>query len=142
MKHLIAIAVLIGCVGPAGAAILAPISPHLALANRGQCVTVRGIASVRHDPQRLGTDVDIDGKNSPFLGYILPGNESDFPMLKKVNGQRVDITGVVQFYLGRAEVVMTSPSQLKLASSDAKGPGLTHIPPEFQKSGDQPSYCD
>jgi len=93
-----------------------PISPHDALLNEGQCVVVEGIASIRKDPKRLGTDIDLDGEHSPFLGYIIAGNEAQFPNLASYAGRRVDITGVVQFYLGRAEVKMTSATQLKLAS--------------------------
>jgi hypothetical protein len=93
-----------------------PISPHEALVNEGQRVVVEGIASIRKDAQRLGTDIDLDGEHSPFLGYIIAGNEAQFPNLASYAGRLVDITGVVQFYLGRAEVKMTSTTQLKLAS--------------------------
>ena len=81
---------------------------------------VEGIASIRKDPQRLGTDIDLDGEHSPFLGYIIAGNEAQFPNLASYAGKLVDITGVVQFYLARAEVKMTSASQLKLASPNDK----------------------
>ena len=103
-------------IAPAFAYPFPPISPHDALLNEGQCVVVEGIASIRKDPQRLGTDIDLDGEHSPFLGYIIAGDEAQFPNLASYAGKRVDITGVVQFYLARAEVKMTSASQLKLAS--------------------------
>jgi DNA/RNA endonuclease YhcR with UshA esterase domain len=93
-----------------------PISPHEALFNEGEAVTVEGIASIRKDPQRLGIDIDLDGEHSPFLGYIIAGHDAQFPNLASYAGKMVDITGVVQFYLGRAEVKMTSAKQLKLAS--------------------------
>jgi hypothetical protein len=93
-----------------------PISPHKALFNEGEAVMVEGIASIRPDPQRLGTDIDLDGEHSPFLGYILAGHDTQFPNLASYAGKKVVITGVVQFYLGRAEVKMTSAKQLKLAS--------------------------
>jgi hypothetical protein len=95
-----------------------PISPHKALFNEGEAVTVEGIASIRPDPQRLGTDIDLDGEHSPFLGYILAGHDTQFPNLARYAGKKVVITGVVQFYLGRAEVKMTSAKQLRLASPD------------------------
>lgn len=93
-----------------------PISPREALLNEGQCVVVEGIAGIRKDPLRLGTDIDLDGEHSPFFGYIIAGNEAQFPNLARYAGKMVDITGVVQFYLGRAEVKMTSATQLELAS--------------------------
>jgi len=103
-------------IAPAFAFPFPPISPHEALLDKGQCVVVEGIASIRKDPQRLGTDIDLDGMHSPFLGYIIAGNEAQFPNLASYAGKLVDITGVVQVYLGRAEVKMTSASQLKPAS--------------------------
>jgi hypothetical protein len=125
---------------PAWAAFLTPISPHEALSNLGQCVTVKGTASVRPDPQRLGTDVDIDGKDSSFFGYILPGNEKEFPQLQSLNGQQVQITGVVQFYHSRAEVRMTVAQQIAPASAGSSG-GPTHIGPEFARSGYAATVC-
>jgi DNA/RNA endonuclease YhcR with UshA esterase domain len=92
-----------------------PISPHAALFHEGEAVTVEGIASIRKDPLRLGMDIDLDGEHSPFLGYIIAGHDPQFPNLGRYAGKMVDITGVVQFYLGRAEVKMTSATQLKLA---------------------------
>jgi hypothetical protein len=65
-------------IAPAFAFPFPPISPHDALLNEGQCVVVEGIASVRKDPQRLGADIDLDGEHSPFLGYIIAGNEASF----------------------------------------------------------------
>jgi hypothetical protein len=92
-----------------------PISPHQALFNEGEAVTVEGIAGVRKDPQRLGIDIDLDGEHSQFFGYIISGHDAEFPNLASYAGKMVDITGVVQFYLGRTEVKMTSATQLKLA---------------------------
>src|SRR5580692_12875420 len=80
---------------PVAAAAMAPISPHQALANRGQCVNIEGTASVRTDPQRPGLDVDLDGKDSSAFGYIIPQNQAQFPNLSSMDGQRVAITGVV-----------------------------------------------
>jgi hypothetical protein len=124
---------------PAGADMLQPISPHQALANEGQCVSVQGIASVRSDPQRPGFDLDLDGKDSSAFGYILPQNQAQFPDLGSLNGRRVAITGVVQFYLGRAEIKMTTARQLNPADSSEAG-GLTHIGPEFAR-GNQSTIC-
>jgi hypothetical protein len=135
MKHLLTAALVLAAF-PA-AAQLAPISPHLALANRGQCVSVEGTASVRSDPQRLGLDVDLDGTDSPAFGYILPGNEAQFPDLGSLAGQRVVLTGVVQYYLGRAEITLASAKQLSPAGGDEGG--LTHIGPEYSKAGNQ--FC-
>ena len=125
---------------PAFAVPLSPISPHEALANRGQCVSVQGIASVREDPQRPGMDVDIDGKDSSAFGYILPQNQAQFPNLNSLDGQRISITGVVGFYLGRAEIKMVSARQLN-AAGISEANGLTHVPPEFARGSDPDAAC-
>ena len=121
---------------PAFAAPLSPISPHEALANRGQCVAVQGTASVRPDPQRQGIDVDIDGKDSSAFGYILPENKAQFPDIESLDGQKIAITGVVGFYLGRAEIRMTSAKQLNTPGVSEDN-GLTHVGPEFAASGER-----
>ena len=138
MKHFAIAATLAVITLPVAAGTLAPISPHQALANRGQCVSIEGTASVRTDPQRPGMDVDLDGKDSPAFGYILPQNLTQFGDLNNLEGQRVNMTGVVQFYLGRAEITLTKASQLSQAGSGEQS-GPTHIGPEFSRTGDQ--FC-
>jgi hypothetical protein len=135
MKALAVIATTGTLIASAQAAVLAPISPQLARSNKGQCVMVEGRASVRKDPNRLGTDIDLDGEKSPFLGYILPGNESQFPTLDSYAGKTVDITGIVQFYMDRAEIVITSAKQIKLASPNSEPGGRTSIDPSFDYTG-------
>jgi hypothetical protein len=139
MKLLISAVCLSLLTFPAGAAMMAPISPHQALANRGQCVAIEGIASVRTDPQRPGIDVDLDGKDSPAFGYIEVQNKAQFPDLGSLAGQRVSVSGVVQFYRGRAEINLTSARQLTSATGDTSS-GLTHIGPEFSR-GDSSAIC-
>jgi DNA/RNA endonuclease YhcR with UshA esterase domain len=131
MKALVVIATTSALIASAQAAVLAPISPHLALAYRGQCVMVEGKASIRKDPNRQGIDVDLDGEKSPFLGYIIRNDEAQFPALHSYDGKIVDITGIIQFYQGRAEIKMTSARQLKIASPNKAADGLTHINPSF-----------
>jgi hypothetical protein len=138
MKLFLSTAALALMVLPLAASPLAPISPHQALANRGQCVSVEGTASVRSDPQRPGLDVDLDGKDSSAFGYILPENQAEFGDLNSLEGQRVNMTGVVQFYLGRAEIKLTNVKQLTPAGSGNEA-GLTHVGPEFSKTSD--AFC-
>jgi hypothetical protein len=76
MKHLSCAATIIAlCTAAPANAALSPITPAQSLSNLGQCVAVEGTASVRKNPQRVGTDIDLDGERSAFLGYIPPGNE-------------------------------------------------------------------
>jgi hypothetical protein len=139
MKTLFAAAAIAALAVPAYAA-LSPISSDQSLQNIGQCVAVEGTASVHKDPQRLGTDIDLDGAHSSFLGYLPPGNERQFPDLARLDGQKVRITGVVHTYLGRGEVAITSLPQLTAATGDTDS-GLTHVGPEFAKSGAMATVC-
>lgn len=143
MKNLFCAATVIAsCVTAPASAALSPITPAQSLSNVGQCVAVEGIASVRKDPQRLGTDIDLDGEHSAFLGYIPPGNERQFSNLAKLKGQKVRIVGVVQMYLGRGEVRITNPSQLRAARGPSPNDTANHLPPEFGHNGSAMAPCD
>jgi len=133
MKHLLTAAAVTGVLAVPAYAALSPITSDQSLQNLGQCVAVEGTASVRKDPQRLGTDIDVDGEHSSFLGYIPPGNERQFPDLGSLNGQKVRITGVVHTYLGRGEVRIANKPQLTAATGQPSDGGLTHVGPEFSK---------
>jgi len=140
MKHLLAAAAVTAVLAVPAYAALSPITSDQSLQNLGQCVAVEGTASVRKDPQRLGTDIDVDGEHSSFLGYIPPGNERQFPDLDSLNGQKVRITGVVHTYLGRGEVRIANKPQLSAATGQPSDGGLTHVGPEFAK-GSMSTVC-
>jgi hypothetical protein len=127
--------------GAAMASAVAPITPQQALAHQGKCVTVTGTGSLRADPQRLGFDLDVDGKDSPFFGYIPRENRSQFPELDNLSGGQVAVSGVVQFYHGRAEIELTSAHQLKPVSSEDTANGLTAVGPEYQRFNAPSAVC-
>ena len=133
MRYLISAAAIALFALPVSAATLQPISAHQALANEGRCVVIQGTASVRSDPQRPGYNLDIDGKDSSAFGYILPQNKAQFPELESLDGKQVAISGVVHLYLGRAEIQMTSASQLSPGGSSSGG--LTNVGPEYARGG-------
>ena len=143
MKQLLSAAAVIGlfAVLPASAA-LAPITSAQALQNLGQCVAVEGVASVRPDPQRFGTSVDIDGEHSSFLGFIPKGNEGQFPQLASLNGQQVRITGVVHTYLGRGEVALADAAQISPAKGASDSDTTSHVGPQFARSGSPGGACN
>lgn len=138
---LIAIVISALAAGAAAASAVAPISTQAALGYRGKCVAVTGVGSVREDLQRLGIDFDLDGQDSSFLGFIPRGNEKQFPELNAMAGQQVTVTGVVEFYHGRAEIVMTSARQLKAGSSGDDANGLTSVGAEFQRYNGASAVC-
>lgn len=90
------------------------ISPSQARSNIGQCITVEGRTAIHGDDLRPGIDVDMGSDNFTFLGFIPNENLPEFPMLGSYEGKTVDITGVIQWYRGHAEIKMTSKQQLRL----------------------------
>ncbi len=143
MKHLLSAAAVIGLFAalPASAA-LAPITASQSLQNIGQCVAVEGVASVRPDPQRFGTIIDIDGEHSSFLGFIPKGNEGQFPQLASLNGQQIRITGVVHTYLGRGEVSLADGAQITPARGANASDTTTHVGPQFARTGSPNAACN
>ncbi len=143
MKHLLslsAVAVAAVMAVPAYAA-LTPITPARSLSNIGQCVAVEGIATVRRDPQRPCTIVDLDGPKSGFLGFIPMGNERQMPQLASLDGQRVRITGVPHVYLARGEVWIVNPAQIQLASDVTATGGSPRLGPEYMRGGGPNAAC-
>jgi hypothetical protein len=124
----------------AWASAVAPITPSQAQAYRGKCVTVTGVGTLRSDPQRLGFDLDVDGKDSPLFGFIPRENRSQFANLESLEGQQVNVTGVVGSYHGRAEITLTSARQVKPASSDDTN-GLTSVGAEYQRFNSASAVC-
>ena len=105
---------------PAGAATNPPIAPAQAAANIGACMTVEGRAAMFQDTQRFGVDIDLgdrDESSSPvFVAYVpSPGALLD---LQSLDGQTVDITGVVYMERGRAEIMLSNPEQIMQAGTD------------------------
>jgi hypothetical protein len=91
-----------------------PISSSQALANKGQNVTVEGVASIHRD-SRLGTYIDLDGQwpATHFSAYIPSGNEHEFP-LDRVSGHVVDITGTIGVRRGIPTIILASATQLRV----------------------------
>lgn len=142
MKHLLLpAAALMAVMAVPAHATLTPITPDRSLSNVGQCVAVEGIATVRRDPQRLGTIVDLDGPKSRFLGFIPMGNERQMTQLASLDGQKVRITGVVHIYLARGEVWITDPAQIVSASDVTATSGLTRLGPEYMRGGPPNAVC-
>jgi hypothetical protein len=97
-----------------------PIAPSQALSRVGACMTVEGPASITPDSTRPGLDIALNDpdQGSRFLIYVpQPGN---FPDVNSLDGQAVDITGVIQLDQGRPEILLSNPELLTVADS---GPG-------------------
>ena len=105
---------------PAGAATNPPIAPAQAAANIGACMTVEGRAAMFRDTQRFGVDIELgdrDESSSPIFVAFVP-SPSALPDLQSLDGQTVDITGVVYMEHGRAEIMLSNPEQIMQAGAD------------------------
>jgi DNA/RNA endonuclease YhcR with UshA esterase domain len=91
-----------------------PLAPPDAKGFEGECMTVEGKAHIYRDAERFGTVVQL-GRPNEFHGYIIGGDEHEFPDLQAYEGRMVDITGVIQFFRSVPEVRMTEPHQLSIA---------------------------
>jgi hypothetical protein len=95
-----------------------PISTAQAYGDVGQCMTVEGHAAVVADSSRPGMDILLDGsdqRSAPFLGYVR--DTGGLPDLSSLDGQTVDITGVVLMDRGVAEIQLTSPDYVWVAGN-------------------------
>jgi DNA/RNA endonuclease YhcR with UshA esterase domain len=79
----------------------------------GETITLKGIVSEVHVSPRA-TFINFGGRypDEKFTGVIFLQSAGAFPDVDAYEGKTVDITGTVQLYRGRPEVVLTSPSQI------------------------------
>ena len=107
MRILIAAACLASSILPAYADYTDAITPTQALSNVGLCMTVEGRATLGPAAGRLGMQLTLDDGTQRLTGYI-PTPDS-FPDLNSLDGQTVDLTGVIQMDYGLPEIEMNQP---------------------------------
>jgi len=118
MKAFPVIASLALLAGPVAAASNPPpISPSQAAQHVGACMTVEGRAAFSPSPGRFGTDISL-GDDNGFIVYV--ANEGSLPDLHSLDGQTVQVTGVVLIDRGRPEIQLANPEMIMLAGT---GPG-------------------
>lgn len=85
-----------------------------AAAHVGEAITVEGIVSEVHVSERA-TFIDLGSRypNEEFTGVIFTSDAGAFSDVDAYEGKTVDITGSVQLYRGRPEIILTSPSQIR-----------------------------
>jgi hypothetical protein len=95
-----------------------PISPDDAAKHAGEDVTVCGIvAGAKYAAQVRGGLTFIDfGRpypNAPFTAMIFAENRAKFGTPEKgLPGKQVCVSGKIQLFKGKAEIVLTDPKQL------------------------------
>jgi DNA/RNA endonuclease YhcR with UshA esterase domain len=98
-------------------AVAETIQPSDAPQHLGKPVTVEGTVSEVHTDARSGTTfINIGGRwpNAAFTGVIFADDAGKFPNVDSLTGKVVDITGRMQSYKERLEIIINDPAQLKI----------------------------
>jgi DNA/RNA endonuclease YhcR with UshA esterase domain len=91
------------------------IGPAEINAHVGQTVTVEAAISDVHTDRSGATFIDLGGRypDSGFTAVIFAGDAAKFPNASALDGKTVAISGPVQLYQGRPEIILKSADQLK-----------------------------
>ncbi len=83
----------------------------------GQSVTVEGIVSGVHTARSSGvTFIDMGGSypNNLFSGVIFSSDAAKVGDVSALTGKTVDLTGTIQMYRGKPEIIVKSADQIKV----------------------------
>jgi DNA/RNA endonuclease YhcR with UshA esterase domain len=96
-------------------AVAETIQPSDAPQHLGQSVTVEGTVSEVYTARSGVTFIDMGGRypDQAFTGVIFADDSDKFPNVDSLTGKVVDITGRVQSYKGRLEIILNDAAQLK-----------------------------
>jgi DNA/RNA endonuclease YhcR with UshA esterase domain len=97
-------------------AVAETIQPSDAPKHIGEIVTVEGTVNEVHTDARSGaTFINMGGSfpNQAFTGVIFKDDAGKFPNVHSLTAGVVAITGRMQEYKGRAEIILNDPAQLK-----------------------------
>lgn len=108
MKALTLVAFLV----TSGPALAASFTPQQAAAHIGQVVTVEGIAHVHLARSASFLDMGGEYPDEAFQAVVFPSHASLFGDLTRYDGKMVAITGRVQEYRGKPEIILLSPGQI------------------------------
>ena len=91
------------------------ISPADVKAHAGQTVTVEAAISDVHTGRSGVTFIDVGGRypDADFTAVIFASDATKFPNASALGGKTVVISGPVQLYQGRPEIILKSADQLK-----------------------------
>ena len=83
----------------------------------GQTMTVEGVVSGVHSARSGAvTFVDMGGSypNNLFAGVIFASDMAHVGDVTGLTGKKVDITGTIQMYKGKPEIIVKSADQIKV----------------------------
>jgi DNA/RNA endonuclease YhcR with UshA esterase domain len=84
----------------------------------GEVVTVTGtIGGVGHSPRSNTTFINFGAPfpSHDFTAVIFASAAKQFPNVDSWEGKTASVTGVVKMYRGKPEIVLNSPSQIKMS---------------------------
>jgi hypothetical protein len=90
-------------------------APEEAAKHVGETATIRGKVDGFH--QSGGNIfVNMGGKdpNQSFMAFIPFESAAQFPHVEQYDGRTVGVTGKIESYKGKPEIVVTSPSQISM----------------------------
>jgi hypothetical protein len=93
------------------------IPANQAMAHVGQTVTVEGVVGGVKTARSGVTFIDVDGRypNAAFTGVIFADDAKAVGDMQWLTGRKLDISGKIQLYNGRPEIIVHSRNQLHLA---------------------------
>jgi DNA/RNA endonuclease YhcR with UshA esterase domain len=92
------------------------IAPGAAKSHIGEQVTVEGVVSeVHHAASGRATFIDMGGRypNNAFAAVIFESDAGKFPNVDALDGKTVDVSGRIQLYRGKPEIILNDPGQIK-----------------------------
>lgn len=94
---------------------VAVITPLEAEDYNGKTVTVKGFVADIYQSEKVAyLNFVKKFPDNPFTAVIFARQFEDFPDINKFRGKDVEVTGRVSIYKGKPQIILNSPSQLKL----------------------------
>lgn len=92
------------------------IEPSEANGNIGNYATVEGVVSQVSKSSSGTTFINFGGRfpNHVFYAVIFRKRASLFPGIRNIEGKRVAISGEIERYKGKPQIILVSPEQIEL----------------------------
>ena len=92
------------------------ISPQVASEHVGSYATVEGVVSQVTTTGSGTTFINFGGRfpNHVFYAVIFRSNSNQFSGVRNLEGRAVAISGDVEWYRGKPQIILSSPDQIEL----------------------------
>jgi DNA/RNA endonuclease YhcR with UshA esterase domain len=88
--------------------------PEEAAKHVGETATVKGMVDGFHQSGKGNIFLNMGGKypNQSFTAFIPSGSAGQFSNPQQYDGRTVSVTGKIELYKGKPEIIVRSPSQI------------------------------